>query len=255
VYSVRYICVVAQIIAGHDLLFDPGLHFRPGRQKRGEHSEKYWNAVIQELENGCTCVSFDLQGKPNECVCVCRRVPPSPNPVLDFSTARPVRTWRMPSRVRPLLTELLDLLLCVIQPLSGISGYVSPNTLQAQRQQHAMQATRLRSVFDPDLIEQEIRHGVFDPSGLFQAIGQVLKGVSISYILHSQKKFRIFLWLAHCAPMRDQIVEAMVEVARSCAPGGSGTKADAVKAVRMCLDILVLMKLVSIPNFTLDTDC
>jgi hypothetical protein len=168
VYSVRYICVIAQIIAGHDLLFDPGLHFRPGRQKRGEHSEKYWNAVTQELENGCTCVSFDLQGKPNECICVCRRVPP------------------------PLLTELLDLLLCVIQPLSGISGYVSPNTLQAQRQQHAMQATRLRSVFDPDLIEQEIKHGVFDPSGLFQAIGQVLKGVSISYILYSQK-FKIFL--------------------------------------------------------------
>ncbi|KAI5996956.1 hypothetical protein EDD15DRAFT_2412543 [Pisolithus albus] len=28
-----------------------------------------------------------------------------------------------------------------------------------------------------------------------------------------------------------------------CAPGGGGTKADAVKAVRMCLDILELMKL------------
>jgi len=54
--------------------------------------------------------------------------------------------------------------------------------------------------------------------------------------------------------MRDQIVEAMVEVAQSCAPGGSGTKADAVKAVRMCLDILVLMKLVSTPNFTPDVD-
>jgi len=46
--------------------------------------------------------------------------------------------------------------------------------------------------------------------------------------------------------MRDQAVEAMVEVAQSCAPGGVGTKADAVKAVRMCLDILELMKLVRI---------
>lgn len=218
----------------HDLLFDSGLQFRPtsGRRKR-ELSDKYWDAVARELESGCTCVSFDLQGKPNVCVCVCRRVSPPPvNPVLAFSTFRRVLTLRMPSRIRPLLSEFLDLLLCVIQPLSGISGYVSPNTLQAQMQQHTTQAARLRSVFDPDLIEQEIRHGVFDPSGLFQTIGQVLK--------------------AHCAPMRDQAMEAMVEVARSCAPKGTGTKADAVRAVRMCLDILELMKL-DIANHQLQT--
>ena len=173
--------LVTQINAGHDLLFDSGLQFRPtsGRRKR-ELSDKYWNAVARELGNGCTCVSFDLQGKPHDCVCVCRRVSPPPaNPVLAFSTARRVLTLRMPSRIRPLLNEFLDLLLCVIQPLSGISGYVSPNTLQAQMQQHATQAAHLRSIFDPDLIEQEIRHDVFDPSGLFQAIGQVLKGVLI----------------------------------------------------------------------------
>lgn len=163
-------------------MFDSGLQFRPtsGRRKR-ELSDKYWNAVSRELENGCTCVSFDLQGKPHDRVCVCRRVSPPPaNPVLAFSTARRVLTLRMPSRIRPLLIEFLDLLLCVIQPLSGISGYVNPSTLQAQMQQHATQAARLRSVFDPDLIEQEIRHGVFDPSGLFQTIGEVLKGVQIS---------------------------------------------------------------------------
>jgi hypothetical protein len=45
----------------------------------------------------------------------------------------------------------------------------------------------------------------------------------------------------HCAPMRDQ--EVVVEVAQPCVPGGVSTKADAVKAVRMCLDILELMKL------------
>jgi hypothetical protein len=205
------IICVAQIIAGHDLLFDSGLQFRPtsGRRKR-ELSDKYWDAVTQELENGCTCVSFDLQGKPNDCVCVCRRVSPPPaNPVLAFSTARRVLTLRMPSRIRPLLSEFLDLLLLVIQPLSGISGYVSPNTLQAQMQQHAAQATRLRSVFDPDLIEQEIRHGVFDPSGLFQAIGQVLKGVSIGTPQH------IFKFL--CA----RLISSLCTNARSSS-GGHG---------------------------------
>ena len=180
-----------------------------------------------ETESSCTCVSFDLQGKPNDPACICRRIPiPPPNPVLAFSTARKVLTLRMPSRIRPLLAEFLELLLCVIQPLSGISGCISPASVQSQMQQHATQASHLRSLFDADLIEQEIRHGVFDPSGLFRTIGDVLK--------------------SHCAPMRDRAVEAMVEVAQSCAPGGNGSSSDAVRAVRMCLDILELMKLVSI---------
>ena len=45
--------------------------------------------------------------------------------------------------------------------------------------------------------------------------------------------------------MRDHAVELMVQVAQTCAPGGEGSKADAVRAVRMCMDILELMKLAS----------
>lgn len=212
---------------GHDLLFDAGLQFRPtsGRKKR-ELSDKYWRAVAQELENACTCISFDMQWRPSDCVCVCRRVPlPPQNPVLTYSTSRRVLTLRMPSRIRLLLTEFLEVLLLVIQPLTSISDtYANPSTFQAQIERHAAQAAHLRSVFDPDLIHQELQHNLFDPSGLFIVIGETLK--------------------SHCAPMRDRAVDAMVEVARACAPGGGGSKADAVKAVRMCLDILELMKLV-----------
>lgn len=126
--------------------------------------------------------------------------------------------------MRLLLTEFLEVLLFVIQPLTGISdAYAHPSTLQPQIERHAAQAAHLRSVFDPDLIQQELKHDLFDPSGLFVVIGQTLK--------------------SHCAPMRDRAVDAMVDVAKKCAPGGGGTKADAVKAVRMCLDILELMKL------------
>jgi hypothetical protein len=32
----------------------------------------------------------------------------------------------------------------------------------------------MRSVFDPDFIEQELKHEIFDPSGLFQVIGNTL---------------------------------------------------------------------------------
>lgn len=50
---------------------------------------------------------------------------------------------------------------------------------------------------------------------------------------------------AHCAPMRDQAVDAMVALAEKCGPGGGGSNADAVAAMRKCFEILELMKLVS----------
>ncbi|KAH7885269.1 T-complex protein 11-domain-containing protein [Phlebopus sp. FC_14] len=219
----------------HDLLFDAGLQFRPtsGRRKR-EVSDRYWSAIAQELENGCTCVSFNVQGRPCERVCVCRRIAlPIQSPVLTYSTSRLTFTLRMPSRIRPLLTEFLEVLLFVIQPLTSISDtYANPSTFQAQMERHAAQAAHLRSVFDPELIQQEMQHDLFDPSGLFVVIGETLK--------------------SHCAPMRDRAVDAMVEVAKTCAPGGSGNKADAVKAVRLCFDILEVMKL-DIANHQLQT--
>ncbi|KAJ7134592.1 T-complex protein 11-domain-containing protein [Mycena epipterygia] len=218
----------------HDLLFDPGLQFRPTTTRRKtERSEKYWAAITAELESGCTCVSFDLRARPHPTVCACAHVsmPSSLNPVVAFSPTLHVVTLRMPSRIRSLLDEFLEVLLLVIQPLSSVAGaHVSPT--KSQQAEHVAQAAYIRSVFDPALIEQELKHKVFDPSGLFRAIGLTLQG--------------------HCAPMRDHAVELMVQVAQTCAPGGQGSKADAVKAVRMCMDILELMKL-DIANHQLQT--
>jgi len=109
--------------------------------------------------------------------------------------------------------------------------YVNPNMFKTQMREHSAQAAYIRSIFDPALIEQELKHDVFDPSGLFRVIGSTLKG--------------------HCAPMRDRAVETMVQAAHACAPGGTGTKEDAVKAVRMCMEILELMKLVRHPIYVL----
>lgn len=218
----------------HDLLFDAGLQFRPtsGRRKR-DLSDKYWSAIAQELQTGCTCVSFDLQWKPHDLLCVCAQGPIPQVPSLTYCSPLRALTLRMPSRIRHLLTEFLEVLLFVIQPLTSICGtYANPATLQTQIEQHAAQAAHLRSLFDPELIQQELHHQLFDPSGLFIVIGQTLK--------------------SHCAPMRDRLVDAMVEAAKACAPGCGGSKADAVKAVRMCLDILELMKL-DIANHQLQT--
>lgn len=208
------------------MLFDPGLQFRPtATRRKTERAEKYWTAITAELESGCTCVSFDVRAKPHPAVCACAHVAmPSLNPAVAFSPTLHVVTLRMPSRIRSLLDEFLEVLLLVIQPLSSVAGaHVSPT--KSQQAEHVAQAAYIRSVFDPALIEQELKHKVFDPSGLFRAIGLTLQG--------------------HCAPMRDHAVELMVQVAQTCAPGGQGSKADAVKAVRMCMDILELMKLAS----------
>jgi hypothetical protein len=136
-----------------------------------------------------------------------------------------VFTLRMPSRLGILLDEFLEVLLSVIQPLETVSGlYVNSTVWEKPMQHHAAQASHLRSLFDRDLILQEIRHGVFDLSGLFGVIGETLK--------------------SHCAPMRDIAVTNMAGVARACAPGMGGTAADAIKAVRTCLELLEMMKLV-----------
>lgn len=181
---------------------------------------------MREVETGCTCVTFDSQGNPYRLACVCAQTPTSPkHPVFSQLSAK-VYTLRMPSRILTLLCEFLEVLLLVIQPLSKISGiYVNPNTFKAQMQEHAAQAAYIRSIFDPVLIEQELKRGLFDPSGLFRAIGTTLKG--------------------HCAPMRDSAVESMVQAAHTCIENGnSGT--NAVRALRMCMEILELMKLVSL---------
>ncbi|KAJ7069816.1 T-complex 11 [Mycena amicta] len=217
----------------HDLLFDGNLQFRPTCTRRKlDRIEKYWQAIATEIESGCTCVSFDVRGKPHPTVCACAHVSTPPvHPVVAYSPALHVATLRMPSRIRALLDEFLQVLLLVIQPLSTVAGAPASPTA-AQQAEHLAQAAYIRSVFDPALIEQELKHKLFDPSSLFRAIGLTLQG--------------------HCAPMRDHAVELMVQLAQTCAPGGDGTKSDAVRAVRMCLDILELMKL-DIANHQLQT--
>lgn len=136
-------------------------------------------------------------------------------------------TVRSPSRIRPLLCELLDILVSIIQPVISHSPELPLSSTEAvhpQAKQTLAHVSLLRSVLDADLIRQEIEHGLFDPSSVCSVIGDIIR--------------------CHCAPMRDSAVDQMVTIAKSCAPGGTGTKADAVRAIRMCFEIMELMKLV-----------
>jgi hypothetical protein len=233
---------------GHDLLFDPGLQFRPTFSLRKRNiAESYWVAIVRELETGCTCTTLDAHGKPTERHCICSSIPmPVDKHICVHSPAGNVTVVRMPSRLKPLLTELLEVLVSIIQPAtesrppaasvasapadaesspSTALPNLHPSLLHPHYQQNASHVSYLRSILDVDLIQQEIGHGLFDPSGVFQAIGEIIR--------------------CYCAPMRDHSVDQMVNIAKSCAPGGTGTKGDAVRAIRMCFEIMELMKLVS----------
>ncbi|KAI1789612.1 Tcp11-domain-containing protein [Ganoderma leucocontextum] len=224
----------------HDLLFDSGLQFRPtsSRRKR-DLADNYWLAIVRELECGCTCTTLDANGRLTERRCACGILSmPIDRPLIAFSQGTGnTMTVRTPSRIRPLLHELLEVLVSIIQPLQPPNTrppelLFPPPPQHPQFQQNLTHVALLRQLLDPDLIQQEIDHGLFDPSGVFQAIGDIIR--------------------CHCAPMRDAAVDQMVALARSCAPGGSGTKLDAVRAIRMCFEIMELMKL-DVANHQLQT--
>lgn len=223
-------------LSGHDMLFDEGIRFRPTttRSKRAM-TDGFWWAVKRELETGCTCLTFDDKFRPivhlPACSCAQNTTPP-PTVIFTVSDARPEareRIWtiRTPSRIRPLIVELLAVILTVIlpSPVRVCTGGHYRTMFRKLCPGHVAQVQLIREGLDPDLIVQELTHGLFDPSGLFVAIGDALK--------------------CHCAPMRDAMVDAMVTMAQLCAPGKGGGIFEALRAIRMCFELVEIMKLVS----------
>ena len=139
---------------------------------------------------------------------------------------RPPSRTNVLSRVGPMLHELVAVLKSVIVPPSLPAPNVATTTPpRLVPSQSASDAQHLISHFDPALIEQELRRGIFDPSGFFALVGETLK--------------------RHCAPMRDRQVDAMINVAK----GSAGTITQRiVLTLRLCFEILELMKLVSMSS-------
>ncbi|KAI0785270.1 T-complex protein 11-domain-containing protein [Abortiporus biennis] len=221
----------------HDLLFDSGLQFRPtsSRRKR-DMADNYWLAIVRELDTACTCVTLDAHGRLQERICICNSVPmPTVKSIRASSPSGNFMTVRTPSRLKPLLSELLEVLISIIQPVATRSSSglcLHPGLLQPHYHQNSTHISHLRSILDADLILQQIEHNLFNPAGVFEEIGRVIR--------------------CYCAPMRDAAVDQMVKLAQSCMPGGTGTKADAVRAIRMCFEIMELMKL-DVANHQLQT--
>ncbi|KAG8887291.1 hypothetical protein FRB98_000277 [Tulasnella sp. 332] len=239
----------------HDILFDPGLQFRPttGRRKR-EASDRYWEAVAREMQWGCVCTSFDKEQKIHPCVC--GKVPEG-GTLPGLASDVPVHdAWHgyvlsTPSRVLPLLETLKEVLHLVVHPasmtavtsnVSAVSGSSPSSPTGASSPQEGFppaspmsfgspfgyrsspaNADPLLAPFDPALIQQELTHGVFDHESVFKWVGQMMK--------------------MHCAPMRDGMVENMVRMATETDESDPTPERRPVKALKMCFDILEVMKL------------
>ncbi|KAK9897856.1 Tcp11-domain-containing protein [Cystobasidium minutum MCA 4210] len=208
----------------HDVVFDANLMFRPnfdgdrGDRKR-EAADRYWTAVTRELETGCKCTAYSfapsatarMMGRPSiPLPCICR------NPAMPFVTTSV--SQRLPSRILPLIQELRDILLALL-PQPGSSTFGANGQLRSTG--GSATAQMVRETLDPSLIAQEVSHGVLDVASLATFFGHILK--------------------AHCAPMRDEVVEIMI---RTIKQGGERSDMSMVaNGLRMCFEILELMKL------------
>ncbi|KAG0324711.1 hypothetical protein BG000_002099 [Podila horticola] len=201
----------------HDIVFDPHLQFRPnfdgerGLIKKRE-ADRFWREVELELNTRQTAIAMRREAAATMMSLA----------GLSSSSSRLIQQEKQqkcplptPNLLPKLIDELREILLSLlpVPPQDG-KGPQPPNPERAL----------LASTLDPELLLQELDHGVLDVHGLFRYLGDSLKG--------------------HCAPMRDAFVESMV-----AAVVQSG---EIVRGIRMCFEILELMKL-DIANHQLRT--
>ncbi|KAK4050981.1 Protein SOSEKI 1 [Microbotryomycetes sp. JL201] len=189
----------------HDSVFDPNLMFRPnydgerGDRKR-ELASQYWIAVARELNNRCRCTTF-LDGVVLPCIC-------------STSTLGASRLFdRLPSRIAPLVHELRAIVLSLLPSPTSSTPVWSTSSLSSSSSNFVTR-DQIFETLDPAFISQQLTRGVLDVGNLATFLGRTLK--------------------MHCAPMRDALVDEMVE---SC------TGDNVVGGLRLCFEILELMKL------------
>ncbi|KAI5122802.1 hypothetical protein M0805_000145 [Coniferiporia weirii] len=222
----------------HDLLFDVGLQFRPTDSKRKrETTDMYWCTIKSELEAGCACVSFDDMRHMHRHACRCPENTHNASCYAKVENEHPpcedALPVRVPSRIGPLIDELCEVILAVVKP-PPLPIPIRAGTLEINAPHIVLRPRRfsvsdeasilwLREAFDVPLIEQQLRHGIFDPVKLLVAVSKLLR--------------------EHCAPARDSMVDTMLDIARKCSPGKGGHLVDTLAAIRMCFELLELMRL------------
>lgn len=188
----------------------------PFCEHRGERkrvaAEQYWSAVSREITQGCRCSAFvDCEVLP----CICTRASTSSSTYL-------ISAAQLPSRVTPLVAELRGILLSLL-PATGPASPTPPSIAVFETVPHSNGSApiygpreQLIDALDPTAITEQLAAGRLDVGGLARFLGATLQ--------------------THCAPMRDEAVDEMV----AAFEGGEGF----ITGLRMCFEILELMKLV-----------
>ncbi|ORZ00010.1 T-complex protein 11-domain-containing protein [Lobosporangium transversale] len=210
----------------HDIVFDPHLQFRPnfdgerGLVKRRE-ADRFWREVGIELNNRRATLAARREAS-NTMLSLAGL--PSSSSASRLVQQQAQQLCPLPKAVLlpRLIDELREILISLLPPTppapaTSPDGKPDPPPINPERVQ-------LMSTLDPDLIIQELDHGVLDVHALFRFLGDCLKG--------------------HCAPMRDALVESMVNIVVDFD--------EIVRGIRMCFEILEWMKL-DIANHQLRT--
>ncbi|KAJ8292784.1 Protein SOK1 [Rhodotorula toruloides] len=202
----------------HDVVFDPNLMFRPNYDgERGERkrltTEQYWVAVAREVSIGCRCAAF-RNNSLLPCICSCFGDETHP---VHLSSRLPSRIFQLIVELRAIISTLLPGSPTPNSPTPSSAATFDTSSLSAAPSSAPTHNAReaVAEVLDPVHLTQQIAHGVADIAALARFLGSTLK--------------------MHCAPMRDELVDAMVKV--TCE--GEGI----VKGLRLCFEILELMKL------------
>ncbi|KAF9549461.1 hypothetical protein EC957_003850 [Mortierella hygrophila] len=211
----------------HDIVFDPHLQFRPnfdgerGLTKRRE-ADRFWHEVGAEL-NTRRAVLSARRDATTKMLNLAGLSASSPSSRMIQQQAQQMCPLPKAVLLPRLIDELREILLSLLPAPPTNQDGSKPSQQDAAYQENSERAL-LTSTLDPDLILQELDHGVLDVHALFRYLGDSLKG--------------------HCAPMRDSLVESMVHTVVDLE--------EIVRGIRMCFEILEWMKL-DIANHQLRT--
>ncbi|KAG0289184.1 hypothetical protein BGZ96_007198 [Linnemannia gamsii] len=211
----------------HDIVFDPHLQFRPnfdgerGLTKRRE-ADRFWHEVGAEL-NARRAVLSARRDATTKMLNLAGLSASSPSSRMIQQQAQQMCPLPKAVLLPRLIDELREILLSLLPAAPTNQDGSKPSQQDAAQQENSERAL-LSSTLDPDLILQELDHGVLDVHALFRYLGDSLKG--------------------HCAPMRDTLVESMVHTVVDLE--------EIVRGIRMCFEILEWMKL-DIANHQLRT--
>ncbi|KAF9130528.1 hypothetical protein BGW39_002986 [Mortierella sp. 14UC] len=211
----------------HDIVFDPHLQFRPnfdgerGLTKRRE-ADRFWHEVGAEL-TARRAVLTARRDETTKMLNLAGLSASSPSSRMIQQQAQQMCPLPKAVLLPRLIDELREILLSLLPAVSTNQDGSKPSQRDAASQENSERAL-LSSTLDPDLLLQELDHGVLDVHALFRYLGDSLKG--------------------HCAPMRDSLVESMVHTVVNFD--------EIVRGIRMCFEILEWMKL-DIANHQLRT--